>query len=407
MPPTAPASPLPRSAAQLSRAAALLATAAALVACGREPAPWVPPGRLDGGPPRDVGPPPWRIDSSCGLGLARDAGLTVGRADADVDRCVALTAETPPPPAPMPVDVIVVVDNSGSMSAEAALVRENLHRFTETLASSALDYRLVVVSATRTATARICVPPPLGTGEPDCGSAQPDRFLPVHAVVGSRNAFEVVLRQHDAFRDFLRERSLKVFVWVTDDNSAMQADEFVAALSSLEPPGIYDLTMHHAIVGFHHEHDWHDDEDSECPTLARVGSIYLRLTQCRCDDLDGRARCLRGARASICEADWTPIFDAMARAIAQSAAVVCEIPIPRPEGAVYVAPETIRVRRRTADGATHDLTRIDDPTACGPDRFLVSRSASGDVVQLCGETCDALATDGDVLDIDADCRALE
>lgn len=188
-----------------------------------------------------------------------------------------------------PVDIVWFVDNSGSMVEENRYVNMNLNAFASVMQASGLDYRVIMVARRGTGTLQVCVPPPLGGTM--CGDSA--RFRHVDQQVESTDGLSLVLSTRPRWVDFVRLQSLKFFVAVTDDDSAMPADTFDRLIR--EEPA-FERYVFHSIVGYNNA--------TECPTLARVGNVYLTLT--------GRTG---GERARVCAMDWTAIFRSFADAI--------------------------------------------------------------------------------------------
>ncbi len=187
------------------------------------------------------------------------------------------------------VDIVWALDTSGSMTQETAYVNDNLNRFASVMAASGLDYRVVMVARRGAGSLRVCVPPPLGG--PAC--ADNARFRAVDQYVGSHDALTQIVSRHAGYRDFLRADSARFFVVVTDDESALAADEFDRRVRAL---GGFDGYVFHSIVGY--------ESRADCPTMVARGSVYLTLTERT-----------RGQRAKVCASDWSSIFTAFARDI--------------------------------------------------------------------------------------------
>src|SRR5688572_8911590 len=122
----------------------------------------------------------------------------------------------------------MIVDQSGSMNDEIASVRANVNKLSDFLKKSGVDYRFVMIASVNTGSNAICVPQPLaGHG---CGE-NPNVSLPVDQQVLSTDALQIVLNTRPLYESFLREDALKVFIPVTDDNSAdINAGSFDAQL---------------------------------------------------------------------------------------------------------------------------------------------------------------------------------
>lgn len=233
------------------------------------------------------------------------------------------------------VDIIVVIDNSGSMVEEAAQTRENINRFAETIAESGADYRVVLISSVRTLTSNtdtgVCVPPPLGSGPPSCGSGREGRLLAVNHYVDSSNGPELAVRLYPQYRDFLRPRSLKAFIWITDDNSTPHtADSLRAELAALDPPGMFASQVHHAIVGYYGDTaaTWEVSSAGSCGDFQRAGVTYLRLATCFTTTGFPNDECISGITARVCESDWTSIFDEVATTFLTGVPIECEFALP-------------------------------------------------------------------------------
>ena len=326
-------------------------------------------------------------------------------ADADEEPCRSISAESTLEPTP--VDVIVAIDNSGSMSEEAAEVRRNMNRFAEILGESGLDYRVVLISRPD-GSRGVCIPPPLGTGEPDCLGGEDGRLLPVHVAVASRNAPDIVLAQYPAYRDFLRESSTKVFLWVTDDESGVySADGFREALAGLEPAGMFALTIHNSIVGYYGDGDpseWADRSAGTCATLARVGATYLRLAQCLTDSNEVIEDCIPGRWARVCETDWTPVFESIAEGVVAGVPVVCDFVIPDPPEGQHLDYDDVRVTYTRGDGGREELERVESSEDCRDGAWRYDDPVAPTEILLCPELCARVQRDeGARMDVGLGC----
>lgn len=345
-----------------------------LTSCGEDaPAPPTTTTRRDAGPPRD----------------------------AHVEGCVSVvTRPTISVRANDLVDVIVVVDNSRSMREEAEQVRRGINTFAETLGASGLDYHVILISDVGEEDTSICVPAPLGEGAPGCGAGEGGRLRVVDAVVGSTDAPEIVIAQYAAYADFLREGSVRAFLWVTDDDALASADWVRQMLAYVEPETGFGLTVHHAIVGYYGGDSpsvWRDRSAGSCGSLASVGLAYLRLAQCYSDRDAEIPDCTRGTLARICDTDWTRTFEEIARrteVIAIDSPLSCTLrPPPAPEGRVldygrlevaYQSGDETTVLRRASTTRCEGGWRLDDdrnPTA----------------IVLCEDACRSLQADIDAV----------
>jgi hypothetical protein len=247
-----------------------------------------------------------------------------------------------------PVDIIWFVDTSGSMDAEIRYVNTNLNRFGTELESAGLDYRVVMVASRGPGTYQVCVPPPLGSA----GCADGPRLRHVDQVVASTDGLRLLLSTYPRWQDFLRSDSAKFFVAVTDDESALPADSFDAAVRGW--PGFAGYTFN-SIVGY--------ENRADCPTLAVRGGQYLILTD----------RTM-GERARVCATDWSAIFTSFARTIARRTNA-WELATPAHPDSIQVwfrPPGGTRTQLTsgwTYDAATHRVTIA--PTALPPEGSAV------------------------------------
>jgi hypothetical protein len=252
----------------------------------------------------------------------------------------------------------------------------------------------------------VCVPPPLGTGEPACESGPEGRLLAVHEGVSSTNAFEVVLEQYESYRDFLRPEAAKVFLWITDDESNMPEDDFRAALTALEPSGMFDRTIHNAIVGYYGDTAWNDESAGSCSTLADVGEQYLQLATCVDSGGAPIADCIPGSIARVCESDWRPIFEDIAMGVIAGVPVVCEFDIPAPPEGSVLDLDAIRVTYRSGDLVRAMLSRVDGVGACTGEGWYFDDPVSPTQMVLCPDVCRDVQADPEAnLDIALGCFA--
>ncbi|MCB9600945.1 MAG: hypothetical protein H6720_11415 [Sandaracinus sp.] len=366
------------------------------------------------------------VDTPCEGGESCVDGLCVPNPDASTDGAPtdAPSTDAPPPDVPMvdagpcraisgestlepsPVDILVMIDNSGSMTQEAEQTRANMNRFAEILGMSGLDYRVVLISRPDGDTG-VCIPAPLGSGEPDCGSGPEGRLLAIHQAIGSRNAPEIMLARYPDYVDFLRPEAVKVLIWITDDQARdTTADAIRANLAALEPAGMFDDTIHNAIVGFYGDTPatWGDEGAGMCGSLARVGSVYLRLAGCYDNDDMPIAECTPGLAARVCETDWTEIFEGIAAAVVRGVPVQCEFPMPAAPDGMTINYEDVRVSYTRGDGTNEALMRVADEAACTDGAWYYDDPAMPTEVRLCPALCTRVQADeGARMDVGLGC----
>ncbi|UJR79657.1 vWA domain-containing protein [Sandaracinus amylolyticus] len=346
------------------------------------------------------------IDGRCVMPPSQ-GDLDGGAPRPDAGPCRAITAESTARAAP--VDIVIAIDNSGSMSEEAAQVRRNINTFASILGASGLDYRVVLISRPD-GDRGVCVPVPLGSGEPDCTSGPEGRLLAIHDAVGSDDAIDLVIEHYPDYRDFLRPNAAKAFLWITDDESGtFTADAARDALAALEPSGMLARTIHNSIVGHYGETPttWADDAAGDCESLADPGETYMRLTQCLDDANEAIPGCIAGRSGRVCETDWTAIFESIARGVVEGVPVPCDFALPDAPAGAVLDHDAIRITYSAGDGSRHELVRAAGPGACTAEGWHFDDGASPTAITLCPELCRTVQSDEDArLDIGLGCFPL-
>lgn len=365
------------------------------------------PDRSDAGGSADAGTP-FFPDTTGDAGAANDAGgqdatndtgATADASDpdasdpdatvADVSRpdvdsgepCISETFE--PGAIVRPVDIVWAIDASPSMDDEIARIEAQMNDFAQRIGASGLDYRVVVIGSDRDqylpAEAHrfneICIPPPLSAA-PTCPDVDSDRYLHVREPIHSKEALAESLTTFDEYRAFLRPTSIKHFIYVTDDDErrASAADEFRALVR--DEPVMGDRVYVHSIVDFI-GYDPNCFLDDNCSCGDARGEVYLGLTEST-----------GGLSASLCQDDWTPIFDALEERVTDAVEVPCEFIVPDPGDRYDVDYGEVVVRKLA--GVSSDVPRVADASACTaaggwyfddprtPTRLLLCPASCGD-----------------------------
>jgi hypothetical protein len=339
--------------------------------------------------------------SSTTLDLPASTGVDSSGAD-DGDECVGVRVEAKQKN--LPVDILIVVDNSGSMSAENKEVQANLQEFADALASSALDFRLILISQYPVdkgdnAQIGICVEPPLGNGGcPTSDSKFP--FLHVDHFVNSTTALKDILDNADLWHTTMRKGSRKHLMVVSDDNAAMSADEFHADLLKefAEFPVLDGPYGFHAITG---------TPKSACDEIAESGSIYWALTQSKQGERSP------GVLADLCEQDFDPVFTKISESIVDGASLSCTLELPDPGEGKVLDPDEVNVRL-IVDEKTVDLFRVKDGFACGSApagrgwyyKYDLAEPGVPVAIEICGDACVVGQTPGAILELELGCKSV-
>jgi hypothetical protein len=295
-----------------------------------------------------------------------------------------------------PADIIIAVDNSGSMEDEIAFVRENLNAFSQQIVDSGVDVRIVLISAPFGAPPEdegdepfdfdadddmdenlgICIDPPLGSGACPADS-QPPRYAHVAVEVGSHDALNLFIDTFSQWSDQLRPTATKTFVVVTDDDAEDEPNDsaaaFEASVASL-PGGLFNDWRFSGIYCF-----------SECPDAAAIGSVYAELVQAR-----------QGVGGDLCEQNFAPVFDELARAVVNASGLECAWDIPAPPSGQQFDRQKVNVRVAGTSGAATDLAQVTNEAACGMRAgWYYDDAANPTRILACPQSCTGLQGDLD------------
>lgn len=339
--------------------------------------------------------------------------------------CVVARAETVE--SKDPVDIIVVVDNSASMGDELAATESNINEsFAEILERSGLDYRMIALTLHRRANrtgfgqsaTMLCVTEPL-SGLDDCTAApEPrfsERFFQYSTRIQSDDSFDVLLDTYappfefddredqfgnapQGWSEWLRPGVKKVILEMSDGNENMAADDFLRAMSELDPesfgadPGQPGFVFH-SIVDIAEKADvsaaylpTEEVEPQTCTTLARgvtnslatSGEVYQEVS-----------RRTGGLRFPLCQPDaYDVVFREIAgRVIAQSD-VACDFPVPEAPAGRTLDLESVSVviEHDLTGTAANTLGQARLAADCGADAFFIE----GGRIQLCPEVCSSV-----------------
>lgn len=281
-----------------------------------------------------------------------------------------------------PVDIIIAVDTSGSMAEEVAETQAKLNTFSEQIIASGIDVSVILLSELQGAALvpltvdGPCIAAPLGSGGcPDDSNAP--RYVHINTPVGSWDALDVYIATYPQYKAHLREGSLKTFVTITDDDAVSpfgmeppvidSTDEFVAAVAGLEPAGsaMWSSWRYSAIYCF-----------STCPAASRIGTVHA--------DLVSRTQ---GVGGDLCLQDFGPVFDELAKQVAESVTLACDWEIPPPPNGESFDSGKTNVQL-AVDGAVEMLPKAADAGSCGDlQGWYYDDAAAPHRVVACPSTC--------------------
>ena len=309
-----------------------------------------------------------------------------------------------------PVDIVVLVDTSMSMLEESEAVEQNLNGFVDSLATSGLDYRLVLIAAPKGIYSfplpdlGLCVPQPLAG--PDCGDGP--RFRHVPRVVGSYEPLRLLVETLPDWRDLLRtDATLHVLV-VTDEDARWngprsgtpipRSEESVEqTLSAFRAawgnaaPRLARSCVFHSIASF-------EGMPVGCDGGGELGQVYAALSAQT-----------GGKTASVCADDWQAVFGELAQGVHEQTQATCTHALPTPrEGQLLFIPDTeVRLLGTDASDVTGvvGVPSVANADACAdrPGWYLAPQDAP-QKLSLCPATCAALAAGTVEAEIRFGCR---
>ncbi len=271
-------------------------------------------------------------------------------------------------------DIIWWVDTSGSMSSEAHWVSNSLGTFAGYLAAAGLDYRIVLVGK---GTGSVHLNAKLGT------HLTAANFLWVKKPIYSTDGLKKLVNAPaliDDFDQFLRVKSAKHFVAVTDDDSTqMSWLQFTAKLQHFKHPTqpngdpLFKEYTWHSIVAYG------NTPQKGCATGARIGHQYIALSNKT-----------KGGVYKICDKDWKPFFSDIANKVKAKTAST--------PGCSFTLPPGVKgdqkkidglVLTHTAAGKVTPLIKVATKSICGSSYgfFLVPQAAGAQAIELCPTAC--------------------
>lgn len=323
------------------------------------------------------------------------------------------------------VDIIWLVDNSCSMADEIQKVRDNINaNFVPTIDQSNIDWQVIMVSARGTSSQDVCVEPPLAG--PSCGN-NPPKFTHLNCEVDSSNSLYAAAFAYigGGFPPLLcdltggpisalaRFDATKVFVEVTDDEAdffgwnAATFDNW--ALTQAVPAGMFGTAqarkyIFHSIIGA--------DAVDPTKTCSSVGvdagadagpgnsAVEPGLEYQKLSQLTG------GIVRSICESDWSDIFNTIATGIVEK--LSCEYAVPAPADGGTIDPTKVNVTftpSTDAGAGTPEDILQDNNLGCEAGADGWQWDAAKTKILLCGPTCEKVKADeGGQIDIVVGCE---
>ena len=312
----------------------------------------------DKGPPAessDAGPDLAEELDTRGPAVFVDAALVHAEPDGAFASCAAI--ELSATVRSVPMDIVWVIDSSPSMSNERSAIQTNLNRFAATFASAEIDVRVVVM----TDGDDFEVAAPLGT--------DPKRFLFVDRNVGSDDALRLFVQRFDEYSAFLRREAKLELIAVTDDESNLSAQEFLARMRTAAGK---DFRLH-AIAS-------ERLNGRACPGATSPGDEYYEA-----------AAATGGLTFSVCQADSTGLFQDLADGLTDAAPLPCSLTIPDPPNGQRLDHGLVNVVPHGPPGTSQAdaIPSVANLEACADFGWFYEDSAT---ISLCPRTCERFDT---------------
>ena len=318
-----------------------------------------------------------------GIGGTSSGGTTNTGGTGAIDECAGVSQQAENGPAP--IDIIIAIDNSGSMTFEAGEVQNNMNAFAGAILNQGIDVHVAILSEDGPpnpfgGSNGVCIPPPLGNGG-SCtngGESNPPVYLRVPVTVNSSDSLQKLLMHYQDYKPILRQKSLKYFAVVTDDNSAMDAFTFIQSVGSLDP-GWFDSWKFFGVFC----------DGSPCtafpPPCAETGTVYADLVSQTA-----------GTQGSLCQgqSNFSGVFSALAQTIYQQTELACEWDIPPPPPGEMFEKNKVNVRYTPSGGPPQDILWVETAADCGPQGgWYYDNNDNPTKVQVCSVNCDVMKND--------------
>jgi hypothetical protein len=307
---------------------------------------------------------------------------------------------TAPPPNTPAVDIVWVVDSSGSMLDEQMKIGANLTAFADKISKSNIDVHIVMLT-TSAAIPVICpvTPPDPLTGTALAGDP---RYKFIDTFVDSPAALNVAIANFPMYQSFLRPGATTHFVIVSDDESTYKALADPNARASTFYTDMKALLGHDFIQHTISSPGPTPCGDQNCMPDPDTGICFFVMLGC------GAARSgltyyaladlTKGLTASICENDWTLIFNRLSEAVIKSVPLPCNYTIPPPPAGENLDPLKVNVGYTPPSAPDQMMYRkANDQNACGTELgWYYDDPARPKQINLCPAACTQVAAGGTV-----------
>jgi hypothetical protein len=286
-------------------------------------------------------------------------------------------------PALKPVDIIWVIDSSPSMREEIDQIQRNLNSFTERISMAGLDLRVALVAAEEDLATPgrdyigVCIPPPL-SGADACPDVDSERYRHVRLNVHSQDPLEKMIEATPQLVDFLRPDSLKHLVFVTDDDAGwgVNSMEFLSFVNN--EPMLNGVIVHSVVdlIGYMSSCAF----DDSCSCGEERGEAYISLSMTT-----------DGGVFSVCEEDWTPLFERLEERVIEGTELACTHAFPQDSQSFMFSADEVNIYWTPVNEAERVIPRVDNEAACSDEEgWYYDDPISPELIHLCPVSCGAV-----------------
>jgi hypothetical protein len=255
-----------------------------------------------------------------------------------------------------------------------------MNAFSDQISAAGIDAHVILIAGAKTGVPTgvfvdgVCIDAPLGGGKcPD--DSNPPRYFHVDQNVADWDILQQYVNMYPTYRQYLREKSFKTFVSISDSDPASNpvfqqpvnsADTFITAVHGLEPNSqMWSNWRYSAIYSF-----------SACGIGNDIGKTHAELVTRT-----------RGVAGNLCLQDFKPVFDQVAKQVVNVVTLACDWGIPpAPMGETFDPGKTDV--QLTLDGSLQQLGKAKTDADCGMrDAWHYDDEAAPQRVVACAATC--------------------
>ena len=286
------------------------------------------------------------------------------------------------------------------MLDEQIKIGQNLGQFANAITMAKLDVHIVMM----TTSAAIPVICPITSPDPLAGTplAGDPRYRFIESRVDSNNPLDIAVSNFPQYSSFLRPDAATHFVFVTDDESRYKgmptpADRARVFYEDMKALLQRDFTQHTISSA-----GPLPCNDPNCMPDPNTGICVFVMLGCGAaapgDTYYALAQQTNGLTASICESNWTPIFDKLSETVIESAPLPCNYKIPPPPPGQNLDPTKVNVGWLAPNMPMEQVfPKAADQAACGnATGWYYDNATTPSEVLLCPSTCQQVAAGGTI-----------